>query len=88
MARQSFTSIGALLLALVSSVAAQAPGYESPQVYPSRTMRFPLVSCIVLTNIANITGVGGWQAALSRAQSFLDQLTIEEKYGIVTGTAG
>jgi len=72
MARQSFASIGALLLTLISSVAAQAPGYESPQVYPS----------------PNTTGLGGWEAALSRAQSFLDQLTIEEKYGIVTGTAG
>jgi hypothetical protein len=36
MAGQSFPFVGVLLLALASSIAGQAPGYESPQVYPSR----------------------------------------------------
>jgi hypothetical protein len=36
MARLSFPCMGVLLLALVSSITAQAPRYESPQVYPSR----------------------------------------------------
>jgi beta-glucosidase len=38
--------------------------------------------------IANTSGLGGWEGALSQAQSFLDQLTTEEKFSVVTGTAG
>ncbi|RDW58265.1 putative beta-glucosidase G [Coleophoma crateriformis] len=36
----------------------------------------------------NITGVGGWAEALIKAETFLAQLTLEEKSGIVTGTTG
>ena len=35
--------------------------------------------------IANITGAGGWDAALIKAQAFLEQLTLEEKAYMVTG---
>lgn len=38
--------------------------------------------------IANTSGLGGWESALSRAQSFLGQLTEDEKFSVVTGTAG
>lgn len=51
MIRQSLPSVGGLLLALVSSIAAQAPGYASPQVYPSRMLKYVLASCLMLTNI-------------------------------------
>jgi hypothetical protein len=46
------------------------------------------VFCRTLTTVANATGLGGWETALSHAQSFIDQLTTEEKFAIVTGTAG
>ena len=46
------------------------------------------IFCRVLTIAANATGLGGWKTALSQAQSFVDQLTTEEKFTIVTGTAG
>jgi hypothetical protein len=40
----------------------------------------------VLTSFtANITGAGDWDAALKKAHNFLDQLTLGEKAGIVTG---
>ena len=39
-------------------------------------------------NLANATGTGGWETALSQAQSFVDQLTIDEKFTTVIGTAG
>ena len=39
-------------------------------------------------NLANATGTGGWETALSQAQSFIDQLTTDEKFTIVIGTAG
>jgi hypothetical protein len=39
MARHPLLSAPGLFLALVSSIAAQAPGYASPQVYPSRMIR-------------------------------------------------
>lgn len=42
----------------------------SPPVYPS----------------PQISGAGGWDAALEKAQAFLAQLTTEEKAQIVTGT--
>lgn len=38
--------------------------------------------------IANITGTGGWDAALTKAQAFVDQLTLDEKAYMVTGTTG
>ncbi|KAF1831336.1 avenacinase [Decorospora gaudefroyi] len=44
----------------------------SPPVYPS----------------PNITGAGDWEVALEKARTFLDQLTLEEKAGIVTGNIG
>ena len=37
---------------------------------------------------ANITGAGGWDAALSKAQAFVSQLTLDEKAYMVTGTTG
>lgn len=42
----------------------------SPPVYPS----------------PQISGAGGWDAALEKARAFLAQLTTEEKAQIVTGT--
>lgn len=45
---------------------------SSPAVYPS----------------PNITGVGGWEAALQKARAFVAQLTTEEKADMVTGQAG
>ncbi|KAF2824218.1 hypothetical protein CC86DRAFT_52089 [Ophiobolus disseminans] len=36
----------------------------------------------------NITGVGGWEAALVKARAWVAQLTIEEKADMATGTAG
>ncbi|KAF2710089.1 glycoside hydrolase family 3 protein [Pleomassaria siparia CBS 279.74] len=44
----------------------------SPPVYPS----------------PNITGIGGWEDALKRAKDFVNELTLEEKAGMVTGTPG
>jgi len=41
----------------------------SPPVYPS----------------PNVTGAGGWEAALAKAKSFIAQLSLEEKAGMVTG---
>ncbi|TKA55684.1 putative beta-glucosidase G [Cryomyces minteri] len=38
--------------------------------------------------LANTTGAGGWQNALSRANAFVSQLTLEEKARMVTGTTG
>ncbi|KAF1948441.1 avenacinase [Byssothecium circinans] len=47
--------------------------YEtSPPVYPS----------------PNITGTGGWDAALEKSRAFLAQLSLEEKSQMVTGTFG
>ncbi|CAI6332454.1 unnamed protein product [Periconia digitata] len=47
--------------------------YEtSPPVYPS----------------PNITGIGGWEAALEKARGFLAELSLEEKSQMVTGTPG
>ena len=37
---------------------------------------------------ANITGAGGWSAALAQAQAFLAQLNLTEKAYLVTGVAG
>jgi beta-glucosidase len=42
----------------------------SPPVYPS----------------PEISGAGGWDAALERARTFLAELTLEEKSSMVTGT--
>ncbi|KAH7378370.1 avenacinase [Phaeosphaeria sp. MPI-PUGE-AT-0046c] len=44
----------------------------SPPVYPS----------------PNIAGVGGWEAALSKAKVFLSNLSLEEKAQMITGTPG
>jgi len=38
--------------------------------------------------LANATGLGGWEEALAKAKSFVSQLTLEEKSGMVTGTPG
>lgn len=46
--------------------------YTSPDVYPS----------------PNITGAGGWETALARAEDFLNQLTLAEKAYLVTGVTG
>jgi len=37
---------------------------------------------------ANSTGLGSWQSAFSQAQSFVEQLTVDEKFALVIGTAG
>jgi beta-glucosidase len=37
---------------------------------------------------ANTTGAVGWEKALKKAQDFVDQLSLEEKADIVTGTPG
>lgn len=34
---------------------------------------------------AEITGAGDWENALQKARAFVEQLTIEEKAGMVTG---
>ncbi|KAF1343753.1 hypothetical protein EJ07DRAFT_169400 [Lizonia empirigonia] len=65
------------LLGFASAVAAQfnirhTQYGTSPPVYPS----------------PQISGTGGWDAALGKAQAFLAELTTEEKAQIVTGTAG
>ncbi|KAK5019822.1 hypothetical protein LTR39_000107 [Cryomyces antarcticus] len=63
---------------LVSASSALGQGFDhslytsSPPVYPS----------------PNATGAGGWQNALSRANAFVSQLTLEEKARMVTGTTG
>ncbi|KAF2140973.1 glycoside hydrolase family 3 protein [Aplosporella prunicola CBS 121167] len=44
----------------------------SPPVYPS----------------PNMTGAGGWDAALAKARDFLAEMTLEEKAFMVTGTTG
>jgi hypothetical protein len=43
MACRSLLAAGGLLLALASSTAAQAPGYASDQVYPSRMITYRLL---------------------------------------------
>ncbi|KAI9735181.1 MAG: hypothetical protein M1834_001771 [Cirrosporium novae-zelandiae] len=67
------------LLALLSTVALtgaaytnSSTGYSSPGVYPS----------------PNITGAGGWAAALAKAEAFVAQLTLEEKAYLSTGVSG
>jgi hypothetical protein len=42
MARKGFLFAGALFLSFIPSTVPQAPGYESPQVYPSRMFKYPL----------------------------------------------
>ena len=37
---------------------------------------------------AKIQGTGGWKDGFEKAQSFLDELTLEEKVGMVTGVNG
>lgn len=37
---------------------------------------------------ADTTGLGSWGTALTQARAFIDQLTTEEKFTLVTGTAG
>jgi hypothetical protein len=40
----------------------------------------------ILTQVsANISGAGGWEAALKKAQAFVGNLTLEEKARMVTG---
>jgi beta-glucosidase len=58
-----------------------------PPVYPSRMLKL-YSSQARLTSIANTTGLGGWEDALAKAKSFVSQLTLEEKSGMVTGTPG
>lgn len=36
----------------------------------------------------NITGSGGWEEALAKAQAFVNELTLEEKAQMVTGVPG
>lgn len=60
----------------------------SPPVYPSR-------KCVETASLrdtngkfpANATGIG-WEAAYQQATNFVNQLTIEEKAQLVTGTIG
>jgi beta-glucosidase len=62
----------------------------SPPVYPSRESRDnrTVVGTSVLTQpLAQITGLGGWNEALEKAQAFVAQLTLEEKASMVTGTS-
>ncbi|KAH3983159.1 hypothetical protein HBI04_079020 [Parastagonospora nodorum] len=66
-----------VLLSCATAVAAQfnfthTQYNTSPPVYPS----------------PNITGAGGWEAALEKARGFVGKLTIEEKARMVTGTPG
>ena len=77
-------SIAAAVLASVAIVQGQTnfsqPGpawnhedyTTSPPVYPS----------------PNITGGGGWEAALEKAKNWVAQLTTDEKALLVTGTEG
>ncbi|KAK5952745.1 hypothetical protein OHC33_006338 [Knufia fluminis] len=48
------------------------PYFTSPETYPS----------------PNITGAGGWEAALAKANAFLAQLNLTEKAYMVTGADG
>lgn len=75
--------LAAAVLATVTAVHAQIssePGPEwnhedystSPPVYPT----------------PNTTGLGGWEAALEKAKSWVAQLTTDEKAIMVTGTEG
>jgi len=59
----------------------------SPPVYPSReSVEVLKCSLLGLTFVpANITGAGGWEAALEKARAFVGKLTIEEKAQMVTG---
>lgn len=50
--------------------------------------QLPSTARLLLIFVANATGIGGWEAAFSRAQSFIGQLTNEEKFTMVIGTAG
>ncbi|EUC27282.1 glycoside hydrolase family 3 protein [Bipolaris zeicola 26-R-13] len=72
---------GSLILSFVALAGAQSKSAQygnysqyggSPAVYPS----------------PNITGIGGWEAALSKAKTFLSNLNLEEKAQMVTGTPG
>lgn len=36
----------------------------------------------------SITGIGGWEDVLTLANTFMEQLILEEKMRIVTGTTG
>jgi beta-glucosidase len=38
--------------------------------------------------IANATGIGGWEDAIAKAKAFVNQLTVDEKKDMVTGTPG
>ncbi|TFK45955.1 putative beta-glucosidase G [Heliocybe sulcata] len=61
------------LLACGASAQWESGSYGySPPVYPS----------------PNMTGLGGWQSALAKADAFLSQLTLDEKAQMVTGTPG
>ena len=63
--------------------------YTSPDVYPSRMLDV-VIGCLTKLSvcIANITGAGGWETALARAEDFLNQLTLAEKAYLVTGVTG
>ncbi|TKA81302.1 putative beta-glucosidase G [Cryomyces minteri] len=73
-----FSSILQACVLLGGASSAMGQGFDhslytsSPPVYPS----------------PNTTGAGGWQNALSRANAFVSQLTLEEKASMVTGTTG
>ncbi|KAL9109649.1 MAG: hypothetical protein Q9227_005686 [Pyrenula ochraceoflavens] len=72
----SFYRVAAVSLTLILHSNAQSyvntTGYDSPQVYPS----------------PNITGAGGWTAALAQAQGFVNELSLDEKVYMVTGVEG
>lgn len=64
------------LLLTIAAVRAQngydgGPYYTTDNVYPS----------------PNITGAGGWEAALAKANAFISQLNLTEKVYMVTGVS-
>lgn len=87
---------GSLILSFVALAGAQSKSAQygnysqyggSPAVYPSRKLAVCPSRCIKTKVLsANITGIGGWEAALSKAKTFLSNLNLEEKAQMVTGT--
>ena len=97
MAPKSLTirSAAAALLSTAALINAQNPEWDhslytsSPPVYPSREYIQPCTPNLLtfVTCTANATG-HSWEAAFAQASAFVDQLTLEEKAQLVTGTAG
>jgi beta-glucosidase len=85
---------GAALLSLVLAIVQPlnttilGPYGNVPPVYPSRMCTCYSCGILLTSNKANTTGLGGWESALAKAKSFVSQLTLQEKSGMVTGTPG